>query len=96
MTSAPERLPLADQKLLRDSLIGYIVARDKINAELAKSILNAMDAHELTLLELEARARRPIAQTEYDPLGMMPRHNGYREGRKSRRRIHKSPVVGYF
>jgi len=65
--TVPERLPLADQKLLRDSLIAYIVARDKINPDLARSILNALDVHELTLLELEARARQPQLQTEYDP-----------------------------
>lgn len=56
---APERPKLHEAPELRDRLTDYIAARDCLDKQIARKIIQAMDPHELTLLELQARQGRP-------------------------------------
>jgi hypothetical protein len=60
MQAPPSRPILSEEPALRDRLIDFIALRDCIEKDLARKIIAAMDVHQLTLLELQARDYRPM------------------------------------
>jgi hypothetical protein len=62
----PQRGLLSEEPALRDRLIDFIATRDCIDKSLARQIIGAMDVHQLTLLEIQARGHA-LASRKIDP-----------------------------
>jgi hypothetical protein len=64
--NTPQRPILSEEPALRDRLIDFIALRDCIEKDLARKIIGAMDVHQLTLLEIQARGHA-LASRKIDP-----------------------------